>query len=127
MAVLILELKAHQLITLNGVFILLLLYKYRIILINQIDFTLSIITSAFKHQWLLVFQAEVHELSTIYSNQEETDTGMMLNLHRAAYKNAVIRTPDTYIFVTLLYHAHTIKQTDCIPWFTETSTTNQLI
>ena len=35
-------------------------------------------------------------------------------LHHAAtlgYKNAVVRTPDTNIFVILLYHAHTIKLT----------------
>ena len=38
----------------------------------------------------------------------------MLYLHHAAalsYKNAVVRTPDTDIFVILLYHAHTIKLT----------------
>ena len=43
----------------------------------------SIINSAFKHQWHFVFQVEVCELPTIYSNQEETDTRMVLYLHRA--------------------------------------------
>ena len=56
----------------------------------------------------------MRELPTIYSNQEETDTRVVLYLHHAAalgYKNAVVRTPDTDIFVILLYHAHTIKMT----------------
>ena len=54
------------------------------------------------------------ELPTIYSNQEETDKRVVLYLHHAAtlgYKNAVVRTPDTDIFVILLHHAHTIKLT----------------
>ena len=91
MAVLIVGEKAHQLVLLNGELswksvplLLLLLHKYRIILIDQIDFTLSIITSAFKHQWPFVFHVEVRELPTIYSNQEETGTRMVLYLHRAA-------------------------------------------
>jgi len=61
-----------------------------------------------------VFQVEVRELPTIYSNQEETDTRVVLYLHHAAalgYKNAVVRTPDTDIFMILLYHAHAIKLT----------------
>lgn len=56
----------------------------------------------------------MRELHTIYSNQEETDTRVVLYLHHAAalgYKNAVVRTPDTDIFVILLYHAHAIKLT----------------
>ncbi|KAK7092092.1 hypothetical protein V1264_009693 [Littorina saxatilis] len=57
-------------------------------------------------------KVEAHEIHTIYSNQEETDTRVVLYLHHAAeigYKNAVVRTPDTDIFVILLYHAHEIK------------------
>ena len=91
MAVQVVEGKAHQLNSLNGelswkslLLLLLLLRKDRIILIDQIDFIFSIITSAFKHQWLFVFQVEVRELPTIYSNQEENDTRMVLYLHRAA-------------------------------------------
>ena len=85
MAVLIVGEKAHQLVSLNGeLLLLLLLHKYRTIHIDQIDFTLSIITSAFKHQWPFVFHVEVRELPTIYSNQEETDTRVVLYLHRAA-------------------------------------------
>ena len=64
--------------------LLLLLLNCHIILIDQIDFTLSIITSAFKHQWPFVIQVEVRELATIYSNQQEIDTRMVLYIHRAA-------------------------------------------
>ncbi|XP_033987161.1 uncharacterized protein LOC117483109 [Trematomus bernacchii] len=77
MAVLIVEGRAHQLLSSNG-------------------------------------KVEVRELPTIYSNQEETDTRVVLYLHHAAalgYKNAVVRTPDTDIFVILLYHAHAIRLT----------------
>ena len=52
------------------------------------------------------------EIPEIYNNQEETDTRVVLYLHFAAnlgYKNAVVRTPDTDIFVILLYHAHTVN------------------
>ncbi|XP_068234747.1 uncharacterized protein [Palaemon carinicauda] len=54
---------------------------------------------------------EVHELT---SNQEETDTRIVLYLKYAAklgYKSAVVRTPDTDIFVILLFHANTIGLT----------------
>ena len=46
----------------------------------DMEWPLSIITSAFKHQWSLVFRVEVHELPTIYCNQEEADTRMVLYL-----------------------------------------------
>lgn len=52
--------------------------------------------------------SEVHEL---VSNQEETDTRVVLYLKYAAklgYKLAVVRTPDTDIFVILLHYAHSI-------------------
>ena len=71
-------------------------------------------TSTFKVHCSFVFQVEVCELSTIYSNQEEIDSMVLMYLHYAAtldYKNAVVRTPGTDIFVTLLYHAHDIKLT----------------
>ncbi|XP_034071932.1 uncharacterized protein LOC117545981 [Gymnodraco acuticeps] len=77
MAVLVVEGRAHQLLSSNG-------------------------------------KVEVSELPTIYSNQEETDTRVVLYLHHAAalgYKNAVVRTPDSDIFVILLYHAHAIRLT----------------
>ena len=50
----------------------------------------------------------------IYSDQVQTDTRVVLYLHHAAtlgYKDAVARTPNTDIFVILLYHAHKIKLT----------------
>lgn len=56
----------------------------------------------------------MRELHSIYSNQEETDTRVVLYLHYAAslgYRNAVVRTPDTDIFVILLHHSHSIKLT----------------
>uniref|UniRef100_UPI00358F4B42 putative helicase MOV-10 n=1 Tax=Myxine glutinosa TaxID=7769 RepID=UPI00358F4B42 len=59
-------------------------------------------------------KVEVRELTTICSDQEETDTRVVLYLHHAAalgYKNAVVKTTDTDIFMILLYHAHTIKLT----------------
>jgi len=51
-----------------------------------------------------VFQVEVNDVPTIYSNQEETDTRVILYLHHAAtlgYKDAVVRSPDIY-FSTML-------------------------
>ena len=54
----------------------------------------------------------MNELPARYSNQEETDTRVVLYLHHAValgYKNAVVRTPDTDIFVILLCHAHAIN------------------
>ena len=56
----------------------------------------------------------MQELPTIYSNQEETDTRVVLYLRHAVslgYKKAVVRTPDMDIFVILLYHAHSINLT----------------
>ena len=55
-----------------------------------------------------------HEITELRSNQEETDTRVMLNLKYATtlgYKSAVVRTPNTDIFMTLLYHAHSIALT----------------
>ena len=46
----------------------------------------------------------MQEIPTIYSNQEETATRVVVYLHYAAslgYKDAVVRTPDTDIFVIL--------------------------
>ena len=54
---------------------------------------------------------EIHESM---SDQEETDTRVVLYLKYAAglgYKSAVIRTPDTHIFMLLLHHAHSIPLT----------------
>ena len=67
----------------------------------------------YTRQWsilIFIFQVEFSELPQLCSNQEETDTRVVLYLHHAVnlgYKNAVVRTPDTDILVILLYHAHT--------------------
>uniref|UniRef100_UPI00358FE108 uncharacterized protein n=1 Tax=Myxine glutinosa TaxID=7769 RepID=UPI00358FE108 len=77
MAVLIVEGRAHQFVSMNG-------------------------------------EVEVRELPTIYSNQEETDTRVVLYLHHAAalgYKNAVVRTPDTYLRDSSL--PRSCHQADC--------------
>ena len=61
-----------------------------------------------------ILQVEVNEISALYSNQEETDTRVVLYLHYATtlgYKDAVVRSPDTDIFMILLYHAHTMNLT----------------
>ena len=59
-------------------------------------------------------QVSAHEIEDLQSEQEETDTRTVLYLKYAAklgYKSAVVRTPDTDIFVILLHHAHNIPLT----------------
>jgi len=66
--------------------------KVRIIIITQIShyshrsdrLHFCIITSVFKYQCPFVIQVEVRELATIYSNQQEIDTRMVLYIHRDA-------------------------------------------
>ena len=92
MAVLTVEGKARQLISLNEelsfksilLLLLLLLHKCHIIIIDQVDFSLSVITSVFKNQCTFVIQVEVRELATIYCNQQEIGTIIMLYIHRAS-------------------------------------------
>ncbi|KAF3840275.1 hypothetical protein F7725_018992 [Dissostichus mawsoni] len=58
---------------------------------------------------LLVQTSEIYELR---SNQEETDSRIVLYLHQAVkwgYKSSVVRTPDTDILMILLYHASRIN------------------
>ena len=55
--------------------------------------------------------SEIHELE---SNQEETDTRVVLYLNYAVklgYKSAVVRTPDSDILFILLHYAHSIPPT----------------
>lgn len=55
--------------------------------------------------------SEIHELE---SNQEETDTRVVLYLNYAVklgYKSTVVRTPDSDIFFILLHYAHSIPLT----------------
>ena len=59
-----------------------------------------------------MFQVTVHEIQELMSNQEETDTRVVLYLKYAVqlgYKSAVVRTPD--IFMILRHHAHSIALT----------------
>ena len=58
-----------------------------------------------------VTENEIHELT---SNQEETDTRVVLYLKFAAqigYKSALVRTPDTDILIILLHHAQALQIT----------------
>ena len=73
-ALLILEGKAYHFVSSKDeeAVLLLLLRKYTIIIINQVDFTLSVITSAFKHQWPFVFHVEVLELPTVFNSDTRT-------------------------------------------------------
>lgn len=63
--------------------------------------------------WCFVpFQVEVTEIHALQSDQEETDSRVVLYLHHAVklgFKSAVVRTPDTDIFFILLHHADTIN------------------
>ena len=61
-----------------------------------------------------MFQVTVREIHELVSNQEETDTRVVLYLNYAVklgYKSAVVRTPDTDIFFILLHYAHSIPLT----------------
>ena len=61
-----------------------------------------------------MFQVTAHAIHELFSDQEETDTRVVLYLQHAAklgYKSAVVRTPDTDIFLILLHHAHSITLT----------------
>ena len=61
-----------------------------------------------------IFKVTTTEVHEVRSNQEETDTRVIVYLHYAArlgYKAAVVRSPDTDIFFLLLYHAKDIELT----------------
>ena len=52
---------------------------------------------------------KVEEIPSIRSNQEETDTPVILYIQYAeslGFPSAVVRTPDSDIFFILLFHAH---------------------
>lgn len=60
------------------------------------------------------FQVVIREIEELVSNQEETDTRVVLYLNyavRLGFKSAVVRTPDTDIFFILLHYAHSIPIT----------------
>ena len=59
-----------------------------------------------------IFQVSTVEIPSLLSNQEETDTRVILYINYAkaqGFKSVVVRTPDTDIFFILLYHAHNIQ------------------
>ena len=61
-----------------------------------------------------MFQVEVNEVHALRSDQEETDSRVVLYLNHAmrlGFKSAVVRTPDTDIFLILLHHSHSINLT----------------
>ena len=61
-----------------------------------------------------MFQVTVSEIQELMSNQEETDTRIVLYLRYIAkkgFKSAVVRSPDTDIFFILLHQANAIPLT----------------
>ena len=64
------------------------------------------------HILVFDFQVSTTEIPSLRSNQEETDTRVILYVHYTKYqgfKSVVVRTPDTDIFFILLYHAHSVE------------------
>ena len=60
------------------------------------------------------FKVITTEISSLRSNQEETDTRVVMYLHHAeklGFKSAVVRTPDSDIFFILLLHSHDLTLT----------------
>ena len=54
------------------------------------------------------------EVNCLKSNQEETDTRLVLYINRAqeqGYERVVVRSPDSDVFFILLYYAHTFQLT----------------
>ncbi|KAL7397163.1 hypothetical protein ABVT39_017800 [Epinephelus coioides] len=76
-------------------------------------------------------EVEVIEIHALQSDQEETDSRVVLYLHYAVklgFKSAVVTTPDSDIFFILLHHADTISlviyldtQAGTISWSTSQS------
>ena len=67
----------------------------------------------------------VQELESLYSNQEETDSRVVLYCkyaHEQGYEHVRVRSPDTDIFLIMLHHAKTLP---CTIYFdTETGNNN---
>lgn len=61
--------------------------------------------------YVIILQVVVSEIHELMSNQEETDTRVILYINyavRMGYQSAVVRTPDTDIFLILLHYASSI-------------------
>ena len=59
-------------------------------------------------------QVTTHEIHELVSNQEKTESRIVLYLRYAVklgYKSAVVRTPDSDILFILLHFAHAISLT----------------
>ena len=72
------------------------------------------ITSLNLFTLLVYFQVQKTEVCDLRSNQEETDTRIVLYIQFAAQKgfqSVVVRTPDTDIFFILLHHSHNVSTT----------------
>ena len=64
------------------------------------------------HILVFDFQVSTTEIPFLRSNQEETDTRVILYVHYTKYqgfKFVVVHTPYTDIFFILLYHAHSVE------------------
>ena len=61
-----------------------------------------------------MFQVMLSEIHSLQSNQEETDTSIVIYIKYAedqGFKSVVVRTPDTDVFFILLFHAHGLEIT----------------
>ncbi len=71
-----------------------------------------IVTLCSSISFFILLQVQTSEIYALRSNQEETDSRIVLYLHQAVkwgYKSCVVRTPDTDILMILLYHASKIN------------------
>ena len=61
-----------------------------------------------------MFQVMLSEIDSLQSNQEETDTRIVIYIKYAedqGFKSVVVHTPDTDVFFILLFHTHDLEIT----------------
>lgn len=61
-----------------------------------------------------MLQVRTEEIFSLVSNQEETDTRVVLYMHYAStigYQTAIVRTPDSDLFFITLFHAQSVPLT----------------
>ena len=71
-----------------------------------------------------MFQVMLSEIHSLQSNQEETDTRIVICIKYAedqGFKSVVVRTLDTDVFFILLFHAHDLEITIYVDIGTEKS------
>ena len=59
-----------------------------------------------------MFQVMLFEIDSLQSNQEETDTLIVIYTKYAkdqGFKSVLVGTPDTDVFFILLFHAHDLE------------------